>query len=312
MESAASKSPGLPVALFVYRRHEQLSRTLQCLRDGGVDALYVFSDGAEDETAEADVKRVRELVATIDWIEPVVAFRSENLGLSRSIRDGLDWLFERHAAAIVIEDDVCVAPEFPEFARRSLEHYAGDGRVAAVTGLRYPFSRNVFDGYPYDVFHSPRFSSWAWATWRDRWRGFSFDKSALRREIESADQFRPERAGADMPGMVDAAIVSETLAGSWDVVCAANMLLRGQYVVTPAWNMVENTGLAEGAHHGGRPPSWTLAWEPAQKPELEALRFAPVGEDSRILESYLAFFAPRRGSALLAAIATRRRAMSRR
>jgi hypothetical protein len=278
----------LPVALFVYRRHDLLPRTLQCLREAGVDALYVFSDGAPDEAAATDVERVREHIAAIDWIAPVLIERERNVGLSESIRTGLDWLFERHDRAIVVEDDICVAREFTDYARQALEHYRDAPAVAGLTGLRLPFGRRAFDGYPYDVFQSPRFSSWGWATWGDRWRAFCFDPAELRREIEAATSFDPERAGADVPGMIEAAILKETLHGSWDVVCNANMLLRGQYFVTPTWNMIENTGLARGTH-SDRAPRWELHWEPQHRPTRE-IRFAPVEESEVVLSAYRRFF----------------------
>jgi hypothetical protein len=206
MFSQQSRTAPVPVALFAYRRPEQLPRTLACLRDTGVEQLYVFSDGPADEDAVDDVERVREMVSSLEWIEPVTIARTENLGLSESIRSGLDQLFEGHDRVIVVEDDVCVAPEFYDYACRALAHYADAERVAGITGLRYPFDTRALDRYPFDVFLSPRFSSWSWATWKERWRGFSFDLELLRREI-AAGAFRPQRAGADMPGMVDGAVL---------------------------------------------------------------------------------------------------------
>jgi hypothetical protein len=287
----------VPVALFAYRRPEQLKRTLECLRACGLEQLYVFSDGPGDAATVDDVEQVRELVSRVDWIEPVMIARPQNLGLSESIRSGLDQLFESNDAVIIIEDDVCVAPEFYDYARRGLAHYAGNERVAGITGLRYPFTTRAFGGYPFDVFLSPRFSSWSWATWKERWRGFSFDLESLRREITSAAAFRPERAGADMPDMVHGAVIAGTLSGSWDVVCATNMLLRGQYFVTPAWNMVENTGLSEGTHFSA-PPPWDLTWERERRPPDAHIRFAPVEEYEPILRDYLRFFKPNLAEAL--------------
>jgi hypothetical protein len=284
----------VPVALFVYRRAEQLDRTLSCLRAAGIEKLYVFSDGPKDASAAEGVAAVRELIAAIDWVEPVTLARAENLGLSRSIRSGLDLVFETHARAIVIEDDICIAPEFHGFACQALERYEADDRVAGVTGVRLPFNRRGLGDYPYDVFLSPRFSSWGWATWRERWRSFSFDKEALRDRIAAAgDAFRPERAGADMAGMVHEAVVTETLTGSWDVVCAANMLLDGRYFVTPMWNMVENTGLSDGTHSSA-PPAWQLRWESDLRPRDGQIRFAPVEESDQVLCEYRRFFMPNR------------------
>lgn len=280
----------MPVALFVYRRHTQLPRTLECLRESGVRRLHVFSDGARDASDAQDVAQVRQVLRSVDWTEPVTVEHGENLGLSRSIGDGLDSLFETHEAVIVIEDDICVAPEFYDYARLALAHYEPARALAGITGLRYPFDRRVLRHYPYDVFLSPRFSSWAWATWRDRWQEFDFDADALRRRMGAADDFRPERAGADLPAMLHEAVVTESLGGSWDVMCAANMLLSGQYFLTPTWNMVENTGLSEGTHSSKAPP-WELHWEQGHRPDLEEIRFCEPVPDETVLQEYRRFFA---------------------
>jgi hypothetical protein len=302
----------VPVALFVYRRHEILPRTLRCLRDGGVDALYVFSDGPADASARADVLRVRELVGAIDWIAPQISARERNLGLSASIRTGLDSVFSHHRRAIVIEDDVCVAPEFCAYAKAALDAYEHEPRVAGITGLRYPFSRSPLRDYPFDAFMSPRFCSWSWATWADRWERFEFDHDVLRRRLRARGDLRPRRAGADMSWMIHAAIEDESMSGSWDVDCAASMLLDDQYFLTPTWNMVENSGLGTGTHDTGRPPAWTLAWEPQHRPDLRALRLPPVAEDERVLRAYRRFFSfgPRRR--MIAALSRRRGGAARR
>jgi hypothetical protein len=299
----------VPVALFAYRRHRQLRRTLECLQATGVEQLYVFTDGPEDSAAQADVAKVRELIGSVDWTRPVMIARSENLGLSASIRSGLDWLFERHERVIVIEDDIFVAPEFYDYARVALAHYADAPQVAGITGLRYPFDRRGFDGYPYDTFLSPRFSSWGWASWRDRWLSFEFDHAVLRRALAARADLRPARAGADMPWMIERAVVDESLGGAWDVVCATNMLLHDQYFVTPVWNMVENGGLTEGTHQTGKAPRWNLRWESEHRRALEALRLAPVAEDERVLAAYRKFFALPRRHAVISALARLRRAV---
>jgi len=287
-----SCSSGVPVALFVYRRHRQLPRTIDCLRAAGIEQLYVFADGAKGAEDAEDVAEVRRLIDAIDWTDPITLARNENVGLSESIRSGLDSMFKTHPATIVIEDDICVAPEFYRYATRALRHYQGAQSVAGVTGLRVPFPRGVLEDYPYDTFLSPRFSSWGWAIWRDRWQELCFDASALLAEISAAERFVPERAGADMPVMIHDAILTGSLTGAWDAICAANMLVRGQYFVTPTWNMIENTGSSDGTHaHGSHYRD--LVWEPEHGPRGDAIRFAPVATDELVLRAYRGFFAPR-------------------
>lgn len=298
------------MALFVYRRADGLPRTLDCLRANGVATLHVFSDGPADAAAAEGVAAVRELVRAIDWAAVSIVEQPRNIGLSASIRAGLDVVFVSHRRVIVVEDDVCVAPEFCAYATAALRAYEQEPRVAGITGLRYPFSREPLRDYPFDAFMAPRFSSWGWATWKDRWERFEFDHAVLRRRLRASSGLRARRAGADMPWMIHAAITEESMGGSWDVTCAANMLLDGQYFVTPTWNMVENSGLLEGTHQTGQAPAWTLAWESEQRPDLAALRFPPVVEDERVLRAYRRFFALGRRQAVLAALPRLRHALT--
>ena len=205
-----------------------------------------------------------------------------------------------------------MAPKFGAYAKSALDAYEHEPRVAGITGLRFPFSRRPLRSYPFDAFMSPRFSSWSWATWADRWERFEFDHEVLRRRLRARPDLTPRRAGADMAWMIHAAIEEESMGGSWDIDCAASMLLDDQYFVTPTWNMVENSGLSGGTHDTGRPPAWTLAWEPEHRPDIGALRLPPVAEDKRVLRAYRRFFALGARRAAIAALPRLRGAAARR
>jgi hypothetical protein len=286
----------LPVALFVHTRPELLDRTLECLRLTGAELLYVFSDGPRDPAERVKVDAVRERVRAIGWTEPVVIERETNLGLSDSIRRGLEDLFKRHDRVVIIEDDICVAPGFMPFVARCLAHYEDDSRVAGVTGLRLPFDRACFAHYAFDAFATPRFHSWGWATWRRGWETFDFDADRLERRLRAA-RVRAADAGADLAALVDAAVLRRQLEGAWDVFCAASMLVNRQAFIAPVWNLVENTGFASGTHFSS-PPPWTLAWE--QPPDRFAgePRLPPPVVDERILRAWKAFAAGPRPSLL--------------
>lgn len=255
-----------PVVLFVYNRHQHLARTLDCLRNAGVTDLHIVSDGPRDEAALPGVKAVRNILRDIDWTSPSLVERPTNLGLSDSIRSGLAQVFEHHDRAIVIEDDVCVAPEFYEFMKHALTYYRDQPKIAGVTGLRFPFNRAVLRRHRYSVFATPRFCSWGWGTWKDRWRAFDFDAESLTAAITTSHSYDPDRAGGDLRGMISAAVLDQTLTGAWDVFCAANMLVRDEYFVAPVWNMVENTGFLDGTHFDAV-PRWAPSWEPGRTPK---------------------------------------------
>ena len=279
----------IPVALFVYNRDEILKRTLDCLKNNGVELLYVFSDGPKDNDEDArKVQQVRELIKNVHWAKVNLVEQDKNIGLDNSIRKGVSHIFQEHDKVIVVEDDVQVAPGFYSYMSSCLNHFEGNKSVAGVTALRYPFPQKDFKGYPYDVFFAPRFSSWGWGTWREVWQKIDFDTNNLKRRLKSV---KPDviSAGADMKGMVGE-LKSGTLHGGWDIYCALNVLLNKQYFVWPRKNMIENGGFTDGTHAGAEPPPWSLSWE-ADRKFYKNLRL-PEGliMDEKVLEGFRSFF----------------------
>jgi hypothetical protein len=276
----------LPAALIAYNRADVLERTLACLRAAGVTRIHAYADGPRDAADEPRVAAVRGLLERVDWADVRLTARDRNLGLSESMVGALNDVFAHEERALVIEDDVAIAPEFPEFAAAALDRYADEERVVGVTANRPPFSKRPLRGYPYDAFLLPRFFTWGWATWARAWRTFEFHRERLLARLRDP-AVRLEVAGADVPYMVRKAIVQQRLHGSWDVYAAASMVVNDQLFVVPTWNMTEVPGLGSGTHP--QRPRWQLRWEPERRPDLAALRLPPVEVDQAILKSYHVF-----------------------
>jgi hypothetical protein len=280
----------VPFALFVYDRPELLERTLACLERTGARDLTVFSDGPRGREDATRVAAVRELVYSISWAEPVLVARDRNLGLARSIRSGLDELFQTRDRVVVVEDDIAVAPEFGAYAAAVLDAYADDERVAALTGLRMPFPRRAVDRYPYDAYMLPRFYVWGWATWRRAWRTFEFDYDSVLERLR-ASGVPADLAGADLVFQLHS-IARGTMRESWAVYAALSVLAARQHVVSPAWNMVDNIGLESGTHP--QRPRWRLRWEVEHRPRGE-LRIPPVEFEPGIVKAHQVFWENPRG-----------------
>lgn len=160
-----------PIALFVYKRPEHTRMTVEALRANYLaqqSDLFVFSDGAKDAAGAAAVAEVRKLIRSIDGFKSVtITEREQNLGLSKSVVEGVTQLCVQYGRAIVVEDDVLTAPDFLAFLNCSLDRYAGQPKVFSVGGFNLPIPKP--STYPYDAFFSYRFMCWGWGTWRDRW-----------------------------------------------------------------------------------------------------------------------------------------------
>ena len=275
----------VPVVLFAFNRPKQLKQTLDCLRNNNIDLLYIFIDGPRGDPDKRGIGEVGAIVKEIKWTKVVIKKRKINLGLSRSIQEGIDEVFKRHTSAIIVEDDVCVSPDFYNYMKTCLNTYKNNKNVAGVTGLRYPFDRKYLDNTSSDVFLAPRFSSWGWATWKDRWDKIVFNPKKLLLDLETKG-VSFIKGGEDLEPSYWA-IKQGTLTGCWDIYFYINMILNDQYFVWPKYNMVENIDIGGGSHFSNEKPSWLLEWE--KNTEYKKIS-KDIDFDVNIYRDFLKFF----------------------
>lgn len=275
-----------PVALFVFNRYEDLPETLSCLKVNNIDKLYVFADGPRNESDKEGTTKVRKLIDDIDWVKTEKVYQKKNKGLSESIQSGLDYVFESHDSVVVVEDDVCVAPNFFEYMCQTLDFYKDTKEVAGVTGLRYPFDRTNLDSYNYDVFVAPRFSSWGWATWKDRWQRVEINLLRVESFLKKSS-LDFSVGGDDLPVMINA-IKEKRLSGCWDVYFYISMIRYKQVFVWPKYNMVRNTGIGTGTHASDEIIDWQLEWE--NRPNKPYNLPKSTQKNAIIVKDFLSFF----------------------
>lgn len=145
--------------------------------------LFVFVDGArEGKVGE------RELVCSVcRYIENIVGFKSVNYtfsetnkGLGNSVIKGVTEVINRYGKAIVLEDDLILAPNFLFFMNQGLDKYKEEKSVFSICG--YSNKVKVPKDYSYDTYFCTRSSSWGWATWADRWNSVDW-------ELENFDKY---------------------------------------------------------------------------------------------------------------------------
>jgi hypothetical protein len=172
----------VPVALFTYNRPEHARRTVEALGKNELAAqtdLIVFSDAPGRINDAEPVRRVREYIDTISGFKSVrIVPRSRNLGLARSVIDGVTQVCGEFGRAIILEDDLVTSSFFLSFMNKALDSYASEDRVGSVHGYWYP------TGAPLpNTFFLRIASSWGWATWARAWRLFERDGTRLLTEL---------------------------------------------------------------------------------------------------------------------------------
>jgi len=241
-----------PIAFFAYKRPDLAKNALVSLRECRLAAqstLRIYCDGpktAADAAATEEVRRVARSQSGFAKVE--IVERTENWGLSKSIRAGVSELCNEHGKAIVIEDDLVFHPSFLEFMNEGLNRYENDPKVMEVSGYNYPVTIQA----PEDAFFICHASCWGWGTWKRAWDRFD----ASDRLCGNLRADRALRKQFDMGGAYPYyELLEKQLAGevdSWGIFWYQTLFEQSGLVLMPKKTLVCNRGVGEGSTHGGK------------------------------------------------------------
>lgn len=242
-----------PVVMFVYNRADHFIKTYEALskcKEAADTRLFIFSDGAKNDSAVNQVKEVRDAIREKlerkVFLSVNVVESPKNRGLAASIIAGVTEVIEKYGKVIVIEDDCVTSPYFLSFMNRCLDFYEEKDRVGAIAGyvpeLRFP------KDYKDDIFMAYRSCSCAWATWKNRWEGIDW-------ELRNVSDFyrNPQLIKKLNSNGIDRFIrlyrQTKGNGSSWSVRFGAHLVKRNQYTVYPKYSYIRNIGCDESGVH---------------------------------------------------------------
>lgn len=239
-----------PVCLFTYNRFEETKQTIEALQKNYLakdSCLYIFSDGAKDNSMNENVKEIRKYLKTISGFKSIEIIESDNnKGLKRSIIEGVSQVIEKYKKVIVLEDDLITSPNFLNFSNQALDFYKNNKHVYSISGftLDLPSLKCVEKDY----YLYKRISSWGWSTWIDRWVTIDWNVN----DYESfkwnfIKQLRFAKIGSDLPFMLWKQMNGKI--DSWAIISCYNQFNRDLVTVYPTISKVKNIGYGELATH---------------------------------------------------------------
>lgn len=256
-----------PIALFVYNRPAHTRKTVEALQKNVLakdSDLIVLSDAPKSESQVAAVREVRQYIHQIDGFRSVtIIVRETNLGLARSIIDGVTTLCEKYGRLIVLEDDLVTSPYFLRFMNDALDMYENDDRVMHISGATYPIE-------PMDdeTFFLRIPLCWGWATWDRAWRHF-------RKSDDVMLEFDPAmRKGFSFNGTYDTWEQLESnksgVINSWFVYWYATLFLRKGLALFSGKSLVQNIGMDGSGVHCGTSNAYDM------EPSVSAIQIKPI------------------------------------
>ena len=244
-----------PTVVFAYNRPEHLKKTLTALsenRGAGNTEVFVFIDGpkeGQDGLVQNEVASVAENFR--ECFKGFSVKRSgHNKGLAKSVIGGVSEVIEKYGKVIVVEDDAVSAEGFLEFMNNALDFYENDSTIWSIGGFTVPMK--LPDDYKYDVIKTQRSSSYAWATWKDRWEKIDWDVkdyTAFKKSFSQRRRFN--RWGNDRSGMLDCQMNGEV--NSWAIRFDYAMFKNNMYNIVPAKSLIQTIGRdGSGTHSKGK------------------------------------------------------------
>jgi hypothetical protein len=262
-----------PIVLFVYNRPWHTRQAVEALQRNTLakeSELFIFSDAAKNEAAEAAVKEVREYISGVAGFKQVhITERPQNMGCDPSIVDGISRVISEHKKVIEVDDDIVTVPLFLEYMNRALNAFEHDKKIWGISGYTPPVK--VPAGYKDDIYLSVCPSSWGLGTWEDRWNAVDWTKAGIEEVFHDPQAKKMFCEGGE--DMLNTLIKHPN---AYDIAIYYTMRKRQQYAVMPVVSLLQNIGTdGSGVHFTSKQNKYkvtllsgrTLAVNPTVQPD---------------------------------------------
>jgi len=239
-----------PVIVFAYARADHLRRSIESLLANSeakhTDVTF-FCDGPGRAEHVGGVDAVRTYVESVRGFRSVRrVYRERNLGLARSVVEGVTEVLAECGRVIVLEDDLVLSPHFLQYMNGGLERYKDDSRIAGVHGYVYPVDRRLPE-----TFFLKGADCWGWATWSRAWSHFEPDGARLLAELKARGLSREFDFDGQFPYT---SMLQDQIAGrnsSWAILWYASCFLKDMLTLYPGRSLVQNIGNDSSGTHCG-------------------------------------------------------------
>ena len=232
-----------PIAIFAYNRYFHLEKLLNSLEDNdelSKSKIYIFCDGLRDDASEIDKEshtKVKNLIMLFSQkYNCTLIFAPTNLGLTKSIVGGVNFVLKENEKVIVLEDDLLLSKSFLKYMNTALDMYCENDKVGCIHGWNYSIPINLFRE---SSFFLKGADCWGWATWKKSWNLYIHDANYLLHKIKNINGFNKFL----LPNYDLLKLVSEKKHNSWAIRWHASLYINNKYCLYPSKSLVTNTGL---------------------------------------------------------------------
>lgn len=234
-----------PIAVFTFNRLEHLKKTIESLSRNilAIESdLFIFSDGPKYENDLTKVNEVRKYLLQITGFKSVnLVFSEVNLGLSKSVTQGISHVLKSYDNIIVLEDDLITSECFLEYMNNALNVYKDEIQVCEIMG--YSFVGKYIDSNKLgSTFFLRGGDSLGWGTWKRAWQFYEENAQILISEIYDCGLvhlFNKEGSHDFLSMLI---MQSKGQIDSWAIRWYASTFLKNMLTLYPTQSMVLHIG----------------------------------------------------------------------
>ena len=165
------KKSELGIGVFCYNRPSHFKRVLISLEAINLKELIIFIDGAKNETDKINSEYIKFIAKNTTIKKIKIIERKFNLGLSKSLTKGIDFLSKNYNKFIVIEDDCVVYKNFLKYFVFCLDEFENEEIVNNICSFQFKEISHLSKP-EYNILKLKHFLPWAWGTWSSKWQKY--------------------------------------------------------------------------------------------------------------------------------------------
>lgn len=167
------------VVVFGYNRPSHLRRLLISLENYKLKKIYFFLDGPKNKFDKINQKEILLMIKKNPFLNIKMYQAKKNLGLKKSIENGLKVLSKKYNFAIVFEDDCIPRKEFFKFTKLNLKHF-NSNKYAAICGYLYkPLHKKFLKNKKIFTLQFSNFCPWGYCINLNIWSEYQNNKKKI-------------------------------------------------------------------------------------------------------------------------------------
>lgn len=226
----------IELIVMAYNRSHHTLSVLNALEKEKVNSITLYLDAPTNEFDEKEQNTIKRQLGAYSYSVEVIE-RDQNLGLALSITKAVTEVLERKEAVIVLEDDCVPEPGFITYMLTMLRTHHNNKNIGSICGYMYPGIAEKAEPF----FSINRFCPWGWATWRDRWAGFSLN---LREVVSQTEYLKKDisELGKDIHDYCNDDRFLDSKMDIWSLNWILRQFSKDMKIVYPKHSLINNIG----------------------------------------------------------------------